>query len=250
MSRIAAFGLLVSIGVGCGDGTRDRLSNHDFVSESVEGFDLVEKTQLTLSFRDANLSASAGCNSFGGTYELRGNALVVTNMWSTGIGCLGALSDQEDWYEALLTGGPTLAIEEPRLTLMAPGAKVTFLDRKIAIPDAPLVGTAWIGNGFSNGMIASVGPGSAAVTLMLGNDGRVAAHTSCEAGTGTFTSDASTITFVGLTYDGAACVDPTFEATSAAARRVLDGAPVTYTIKERALTVTRGGESLLFHAAP
>ena len=69
-------------------------------------------------------------------------------------------------------------------------------------------------------------------------------------GTGTFTADTSRITFVGPTYDGAACVDPTFQATSAAALRVLDGSAVTYTIKERALTVTHGTESLMFHAAP
>jgi heat shock protein HslJ len=256
MAKGLALVAVVSMGVACGDGTgsslRARLQNRGFVSESVEGRTLVAGTRLSISFTDTGVSAVGGCNSFFADFELRGDTLVIGTLGQTGLGCLQpGVMEQEGWYVTLLGSGPTLALDEPRLVMTAPGTKVTFLDRKIVFPDKPLVGTSWVGDGTSNGMVTTVETGSENVTLLLGSDGKIAVDTSCQKGAGAFTSDATSISFGGITYDGAACATATFQRTSDAVRGVLDGSRVTYKISESALTVTSAdGHALLFRAAP
>ncbi|HVZ72142.1 MAG TPA: META domain-containing protein [Polyangia bacterium] len=252
MRKVGVVGALAVASVACGGGSSlgDRLMGRAFVSESSEGVTFVPGTKMDVSFQGNRFGASAGCNSLGGPFELDGATLVVTNIGSTGIGCAEPLAAQDAWLETFLGAQPTLTLDEPRLTMATTDASVVLLDRKIAIPDRPLVGTAWTGNGMSDGMSVSFGPGSAAVALTLGADGKVTIATSCQTGTGTFTSDATTIRFSGLTYDGAACANATFQRTSDAVLAVLDGSPVTYVIKENGLTVTKGTSSLLFAAAP
>ena len=53
-----------------------------------------------------------------------------------------------------LLAGPTLELADPQLVMSTADVQLHLLDRKIAIPDRPLVGTQWLGNGFSDGMVA------------------------------------------------------------------------------------------------
>jgi heat shock protein HslJ len=240
---------------GCDGGTtasslRAQLTGRSFVSESVEGWQLVTGTQVSVSFDSTGVNAQAGCNSFFATGEIEGDTLRVSMLGSTTLGCPAPLEAQDEWLAAFLVAGPTLEFDDPRLVMTTAAARMHLLDRKIAIPDRPLVGTQWLGGGFSDGMAVSFGPGSGSVTLSLGSDGHVAVTTSCQTGAGSFTANATTITFGSLTYDGAPCADPNFQRTSDQVLLVLDGSPVTYTIKEAALTVTHGKNALLFHAAP
>jgi heat shock protein HslJ len=216
----------------------------------VDGLRLAEGTQVNVSFDDAGVSASAGCNSIGGAFDIQGDVLKVSGLQSTAIGCAAPLLAQDNWLSSFLLAGPTLVLTDPKLDMSTADVQVHLLDRKIAIPDRPLVGTQWLGNGFSDGMVAGVGPGSDNVTVTFGADGKVVVDTSCQTGTGTFTTNDATITFGTLTYDGAACADPTFEKTSSQVLLVLDGSPVTFAISETNLTVTHGQSSLMFRAGP
>jgi hypothetical protein len=157
---------------------------------------------------------------------------------------------QDDWLMAFLLAGPTLELNDPILVMSTVDTRIHMLDRKIAIPNQPLVGTQWLGNGFSDGMVDSVGPGSGSVTASFGSDGHVTVGTSCQTGRGSFTATAATVTFGALAYDGAPCADPTFQKVSDQVLLVLDGSPVTYAISEMSLTLTHGMNALLFHAAP
>lgn len=257
MIQLRGFVALLLLGAACGGGgvtadqaLRDRLAGRGFVSESVTGRQLVAGTRVALFFDDTDISAQAGCNALFGPYALDGATLHVTNSGQTGIGCSAALSAQDDWLATFLLASPTLVLNDPKLVLTTSDASITLVDRKLAFPDEPLVGTSWLGNGFSDGMVARVGPGSTDVTLQLSPDGHVLIDTSCQHGNGSFAATATTVTFTDLTYDTAGCSDGTFQATSDEVRLVLDGAPVTFVIKEGALTVTHGRNALLFHAAP
>jgi heat shock protein HslJ len=255
--KVRGLVLLLAAGVigGCGGGTTDstlrtQLTNRSFVSESVDGLRLVAGTQVSVSFSGTGVSASAGCNSFFGACDIEDGTLRVSMLGSTEIGCPGPLGAQDDWLSMFLLAGPTLELADPQLVMSTADVQLHLLDRKIAIPDRALVGTQWLGNGFSDGMVASIGPGSSSVTAAFGTDGNVVVNTGCQAGTGSFTVDAGTITFGALKYDGAPCADPTFQQTSSQVLLVLDGSPVTFTISEAMLTVTHGQNALLFHAAP
>jgi heat shock protein HslJ len=257
MTKVRLVMTLLAAGVvgGCDGGTtasslRAQLTGRSFVSESVDGWQLVAGTQVNVSFDTTGVAAQAGCNSLFGTCEIEGVTLRVSMLGSTALGCDAPLLAQDDWLSAFLLAGPTLALDDPRLVMTTADAQLHLLDRKIAIPDRPLVGTPWLGNGFSDGMADTFGPGSGSVTLSFAGDGDVAVDTSCQSGAGSFTASAAAITFGALTYDGAPCADPTFQKTSDQVLLVLDGSPVTYTISETALTVTNGNNALLFRAGP
>lgn len=255
--KVSLLVTLLGAGVvcGCDGGTtasslRAQLAGRSFVSESVEGWQLVTGTQVSVSFDSTHVNAQAGCNAFSGTCEIEGGTLRVSMLGSTLLGCPDPRAAQDDWLAAFLLAGPTLALNDPRLLMTTADARVHLLDRKSAIPDLPLVGTQWAGNGFSDGMVATLGPGSGSVSLAFGSDGHVAVNTSCQTGTGSFTANATTVTFGALMYDGALCADATFQRTSDQVLLVLDGSPVTFAISEAALTVTQGKNTLMFHATP
>jgi len=232
---------------GAGD-LASQLADREFLSDSIQGHTLVAGTKIRIHFGDGELSAYAGCNHMSGTFVIEGGVLRITGLGSTEIGCEPALSAQDAWLSDLLTSSPTIGFEDPQLTLASDGDEVVLIDREIASPDRPLVGTDWIGNGMGDEMAITFAPGSGLVTLSFAEDGTVAVFTACQDGTGTFTADATTIDFGRLAYDDVTCEDASLEAVAAAVQLVLDGSPVSYAIDEANLTVKRAGHVLLFRA--
>ncbi|HTA21695.1 MAG TPA: META domain-containing protein, partial [Polyangia bacterium] len=144
--RVAVVLLASTVVGGCGGGTADsalraRLVGRSFVSQSVDGLRLVEGSQVNVSFDDTGVNASAGCNSFGGPFDIQGGVLKMSMLESTAIGCAAPLAAQDGWLSSFLLAGPTLALTDPTLDMSTADVQVHLLDRKIAIPDRPLVGT-------------------------------------------------------------------------------------------------------------
>ncbi len=265
--NLACATFLAAAGVACSGGSSllgspsltDRLMGRSFVSESTTGITLVAGSTMDMSFEldtsvspaDPEISASAGCNSYFGPFELHGATLVVSQLGSTGVGCeQPGIMEQEDWLLSFLRGSPTLTLNDPRLVMVGNAATVTLVDRKVAFPDLQLVGTAWKGQGVTDGTFVSIRPGGANVAVTFGSHGHMTIDTSCEKGAAAFAVTGATVTFSGLTYDGAACLDSTFQETSAFVKGVLDGSPLTFKINESSLTLTHtGGHALLFAAA-
>ena len=46
------------------------LAGRTFVSTTVTGFELIDGTEIRISFEEDHLSASAGCNTMGGAYRI------------------------------------------------------------------------------------------------------------------------------------------------------------------------------------
>ena len=145
------------------------LPGHTYVSTAVEGFTLVDGTQVVLTFDGANLAANAGCNQLASTWSVEGSVLVVPAMAQTEMACdPAALMDQDTWLGSVLTSRPTLTLDGDTLTIAAQGATVTMLDREVADPDRPLEGTVWTVDTLVTGDAASSLPaGVRAPTLTL-----------------------------------------------------------------------------------
>ncbi len=182
--KVRGLVLLLAAGVivGCGGGTTDstlrtELTGRSFVSESVEGHQLVAGTQVDVSFSSLGtdtqmtVAAQAGCSSFYGPFDLDGSTLRVSTLSAMDPGC-GPSDQSQDWLSAFLLAGPILELNDPRLVMHTTDTRIDLLDRKLAIPDRPLVGTQWLGTGFSDGMVITSTPGSPNVTLFnFGSDG-------------------------------------------------------------------------------
>jgi heat shock protein HslJ len=208
----------------------------------------VSGTAIRLGFRTGEVSAGAGCNGASGEYRLDGEKLVLVNLSTTNIGCDAERHAQDEWLSDLLRSRPALALSGMRLTLSGGPGTVEFLDREVASPDVPLVGTRWTGNGYGDGQLVSGGLGMGANTLEFGVDGTVSVFTGCQQGTGTYATSDDQITFEGLGYDDAECTDASLEIWASRVRSVLDGSAVSYSIEEMSLEVKRGNQTLYYTA--
>jgi len=231
-----------------GDQLHGALVNRQFVSESVEGWELVPSTEVRLTFFQDELRAGAGCNSMDGPYQIDGTTLKMLGLGSTDMGCGPGLSAQDQWLSEFLLARPSLELAEPRLSMSTPNARITLLDRELASPDRPLVGTSWTGEALSDGEVAMGGPGMAQVSAWFDASGSVEVHTSCQVGVGTFHVEGTTLTFEGFAYDGAACADSGQQFISDRALLVLNGDPVTFEIEEARLEISQGNNSVSFRA--
>ena len=81
---------------------------------------------LELSFEDSGVVVTIGCNSIGGTYEIRGETLIITDVISTAMGCPAAIARQEEWLADFLDSDPGWDLEDSTLTLTSDDSIITF----------------------------------------------------------------------------------------------------------------------------
>jgi heat shock protein HslJ len=246
--------LLLGLLVSCSGAEDERnvvdLRGRTFVSQSVVGRTLEPGTEVRLAFGRAGCSATAGCNSISyETCNFYDDVLVVAAMSRTEIGCSAPLNEQDNWLATFLQGRPTTDVAGPRITLLKDGTALAMLDREIASPDRPLLGTQWVGSGIDTGAGMTVVMGAALPTVSFSPDGQFQAFSGCQRASGSAVASPSTISFTALAYDGGICRDSNVEPLSASFLFVLNGMEVTFAIEERLLTIARAGIRLYFTSA-
>jgi heat shock protein HslJ len=97
--------------------TFDDLVGKAFRSTSVTGHELVDGSEISLTFIDGRLSAVAGCNTQNGDADVVDGKLVAGPLASTMMGCEQDLMDQDRWLAGFLEGEPEVALEGDVLTL-------------------------------------------------------------------------------------------------------------------------------------
>lgn len=226
--------------------TAGSLEGRTFLSTGVQGRALVPGSVVRLAFENGQVSASAGCNSMGGAYRIEGDLLVTGPLMSTEMACDPALMQQDQWLAELL-GGATVALDGDTLTLTRNVSRLTLLDREVADPDRPLLGTRWVVDGLiAGGTVSSVPVGVlAALTFQ---DGRVDVEAGCNRGGGTVTISDTTIDVGPIGLTKLACA-PDAMAVEGAVMRTLSGT-VTYRIEAGTLALDGGGSGLTLNAAP
>lgn len=72
------------------------------------------------------------CNSYFGTFELKGNIVTFDKMGATKMMCMGAIGDIERIYHALLANPQTITVDESTLVLKSDQGTITFKAGKVA----------------------------------------------------------------------------------------------------------------------
>ena len=170
---LAAAALLAT---GCGQfSTGGSFEGRTYVSDQVEQDgqpqELVEGTQLTLSFTDDQITASAGCNLFSGTGGIVDGRLVIEGLAGTEMGCDPALLEQEQWWAGLLVSQPEAQVGDRALTLVGDAGTVAMVALE-TIPDEPLEATRWELDTIVMHDAASSVPAGTVSTLIV-SDGRL-----------------------------------------------------------------------------
>jgi heat shock protein HslJ len=150
----------------------DVLSGRTFLSTAVTGHDLVKGSRISLEFRAPHsLHVRAGCNYLSGDYRLVDGRLMVDTLAMTEMGCDKSLMQQDDWLAGLLQDGLSLALDGNTLALSSGDVRIALLDREVADPDRPLVGTVWMVDGIIDGDTASSVPQDVRATMSITNCG-------------------------------------------------------------------------------
>ncbi len=236
--------------VGCapaGQGGGSDLDGRTFLSTSItdNGAErpLVDGTQVRLVFTDGQLSASAGCNTIGGTYTIDGDTLVFTGGGMTEMGCDADRHAQDDWLSEFLGSRPDIVLDGNELTLSSGGVTMTLLDREVADPDLPLVGTTWTVTSIISGDAVSTVPDGAVATFEFAEDGTVAVNTGCNTGSGRYELSGTTLRFSGVAITEMACPGAR-GALEAAVIPVLGADAIEVTIEAGSLTLDAGDAGL------
>jgi heat shock protein HslJ len=231
--------------------TPEALAGRTFLSQEVEGYELVPDSTITIGFEGTDvLGANAGCNQMSSSYELDGATLRWTGVpAATMMACPDELMAQDTWLTELLTAGMEATLDGTTLTLVGDGVTIVLLDEQEASPDQPIVGTAWtldsiIANEAVSSVPADVGP----PTLTIAEDGATEVYAGCNRGgtAATIADDGSTITFGPIATTKMAC-EPAASEVEAAVLAVLDG-EVDASVDGDQLTLTKGDAGLVYRA--
>ncbi len=215
------------------------LSGREFLLDSSEGFSLVEDTTLRLSFRDAELNFSAGCNSHFAGYTVCDGNLCIDGIGSTEIGCTPELAAQDMWLAEFFGSQPSLMLDADQLTITGAEATLVFLDSEVADPDRPLTGATWTVDTFIDGGAASNFALQDEPTLLFNDDGNVDLFTGCNNGSAEYAVDGDRIAFSNVITDDAACEGGANEAERRFIQVVTDGLS-DFEIDANRLTLMRG----------
>jgi heat shock protein HslJ len=215
-----------------------------------EPLTLVPGTNIRLSFDGSQVSASAGCNTFGGQYHLDGDTLVVDGGSMTEMGCDGPRHAQDDWLFGFLDDDPTIALDGANLVLTSAdgGTVITVVDTETAEPDQALVGRTWTLNSMIAGDSASSVPAGVTASITFKADGRVDVLFGCNDGGGNYSVDGDKIRITELATTLMLCQQPNMS-VELAMTQVLQSMELTYAIDANSLTLTAGPLGLGFVAA-
>jgi heat shock protein HslJ len=243
----------VSCGSRAGSGGVTDLRGKTFlstgVSENGQPKQLVAGTQIRLGFSEdgTRASAYAGCNHIGGAARIENGRLVVGDLAMTMMGCDGGRNEQDDWIAKLLADGPSVRLSGSELTLSRGTTEIRLLDRKVADPDRPLLGTRWVVDTVINGAVAGSTPQGAEATIVINADGAFRGNSGCNQMGGNAAVTATTITFSNVFTTKMAC-EPDGMRLEQAVLSVLRDA-VTYRIDADALHLSHpSGAGLVLRA--
>jgi heat shock protein HslJ len=222
------------------------LVGRTFLAADAVGHTLVPGSVVRVSFQAGQVGATGGCNSMGGPYTIAGDRLTVGQLAMTEMACAPALMDQDQWLASLIDGA-TVRLEGDTLTLAKAATALTLVDREVADPDRPLVGTRWVVDGLVEGDAVSSVPAGVVAVLTFSAD-RVEVETGCNRGGGAVTLADRTITFGPVISTKMAC-----QGGSVQVERILMATlngEVRYTITAGALTLDAGAAGLTARATP
>jgi heat shock protein HslJ len=224
------------------------MDGRSFVSTSVTGAALVESTKIQLTFEDQNLSATAGCNTLTGAYQLEDGTLSWTSRPAqTFLRCDDQLSAQDAWLSALLVAGVETSEEADGLVLEARQIRIELEEVSVAAPATSLFGTVWVLESYRTAQgSTTVGRQREPATLTIAPHGLVLVTTGCNNGSGSVEKEPATLTFTPLRTTRRACAGADAE-VEAAVLATLDG-ELDYALDGDRLTLDQGDRGLVYRA--
>ena len=163
------------------------LAGTSWVLATLGGQEPLADTIITLQFSsEMEASGNSGCNGYGGSYEVDGNALSFGPLLGTLIACDDDVMTQETAYRDGLAATAYFDITDGQLRLF--DAEQTLLMTFDAASTA-VAGTSWVATGYNNGREAVVSVmADTELTAAFGEDGEVSGSAGCNSFFGGYTA--------------------------------------------------------------
>lgn len=170
---------------------------------------LLDEAPIRLTATGTTLSGTSACNSYEFTFVERAGGIEIVDGFVTSIGCEAPIAALEETFLRSFGPSATYTAESATLTWRTPTATWVFERVEPADP-VPLVGTDWVLNGvlYEFGGMTTAGIEQARITFAA--DGTFSGSTGCRDVTGTWSSDATTITTIEFAVSGT-CTGPLVE---------------------------------------
>ena len=151
--RVALVGatlVLAALLAACGSAEPDQppgegtaLAGTEWVLASLSGEALIEGTQITLVFSEASIEGSAGCNTYGGTYNATGDSLSLSDLYWTEMGCMEpeGILEQELAYLNVLNAVASYRADAERLELYDEAGTIALVFGPLSAEPPAEIGT-------------------------------------------------------------------------------------------------------------
>lgn len=213
MRRFAVVVTLALSTVAClGSDFADSLEGSwQLTSGTVDGepIPILDSHPITIVFDGEQVSGTASCNGYGGTYDLSGSAISFGDLAMTEMACdPPETMEAEARYAQGLMAATTVAIDGD-LILTGPDVELIFTALE-PVPDAELTNTVWVLDGLvANDAVSSVAGETA--TLEFFTDGSILGTTGCRSFAGQYVVAGAEVEVTDLAADASEC-DPTLTA--------------------------------------
>jgi heat shock protein HslJ len=201
-------GLLILAACGSSGSQGGDLTGKVWALSELGGKPLVAGSGISAEFTaDGQVSGSAGCNRYSGSYTASGNKITFASpMASTRMMCEQAVMDQESAYFRALADAKTYSVSGDQLTLYGADKKALAAYKA---QSQDLAGSSWEVIAYNNGKqaVTSVMAGTA-LTAEFGNDGTLSGNSGCNTYSGSYKVDGDKITIGPLASTMMACGDP------------------------------------------
>jgi heat shock protein HslJ len=159
-----------------------RWTLESYANNGGEPVSLLPGTEITIEFREGQVSGNAGCNGYFGSYEVGDNNLSISDVAMTEMFCAEpeGVMDQESAYLAVLRTAAAYQIMEDQLQITDVDGATVLTYSSLVVEPTPLTGTRWQLNGYNNGTggFASV-LADTEITAVFGDDGNLAGSAGC-----------------------------------------------------------------------
>jgi heat shock protein HslJ len=204
MRRVALIASITLLTVAClGSDFSDSLDGSwQMISGTVDGeqMPVIPTHPITITFEKGQISGTAACNGFSGSYELSGSSISIGNLAMTEMACFPEETmEAEALFTRAITRVDTVTIDE-ELTLSGQGVEMSF-EKLDPVPEAELTNTVWVLDGLIAGDAVSSVSGERA-TLELFSDGSVLGGTGCRLLQGRYTVSGPQVLLTELSAEG------------------------------------------------
>jgi len=166
----------------------DQLIGRDWDLTSLAGQAPLPDKLVTISFSETEVTGSAGCNSYFGSYTLTGSQLSIGQLGSTMMFCEEGM-EQEQQFLAMLGTAEKIALEQATLTIHTAQGTLVFQTAS----QATLTGQQWILSGLAQGQTVTENRLDAEITAEFAA-GRISGSAGCNRYFANYEADEATLT--------------------------------------------------------